>query len=166
MCYYQLSTCLFVASGKTCGGNVNFFQNVYLFLNFINCVLRQHYSEQGNLETTERTIGTTQKHSQPIISTTKQFETSTSIAETIPVTNEPTDKPSESTSMDNNNNNNNKSTSILEKQTSTKEDTQVPTENSKSTSTPEEKTSDRGNKQTTSVSLTLSILLICVLKLS
>ena len=166
MCYYQLSTCLFVASGKTCGGNVNFFQNIYLFLNFINCVLRQHYSEQGNLETTERTIGTTQKHSQPIISTTKQSETSTSIAETIPVTNEPTDKPSESTSKDNNNNNNNKSTGILEKQTSTKEDTQVPTENSKSTSTPEEKTSDRGNKQTTYLPLTLSILLICVLKLS
>ena len=101
-----------------------------------------------------------------MISTTKQSETSTSIAETIPVTNEPTDKPSESTSKDNNNNNNNKSTGILEKQTSTKEDTQVPTENSKSTSTPEEKTSDRGNKQTTYLPLILSILLICVLKLS
>ena len=49
----------FVASGKVCGGNVNFFQNVNLYSNFINCVLRQHYSEQGNPKTTKRTIETT-----------------------------------------------------------------------------------------------------------
>ena len=76
----------FLASGNTCGANVNLYTNTYLFLDFINCVLRQTYPESKKMTTQKSTDKTGVKV------TDKKTDKSTDKPTEKP-TDKPTDKP-------------------------------------------------------------------------